>query len=231
MNKKVSAKKKVAVFDIDGTIFRNSLLIELHWAMVKAGIIPRSAIRTLDKKYWDWVTRKRSYEEYMWEVVSNFDEFVGGQSVSGLQRLARNVVKAQSNIVYRYTRDLIQKLSKTHILIAISGSPKAIVEEFTKAWKFDYYVATIHDEDKGYYTGKKSFIGYYDKEKTIRALCKQHGLSLANSIGVGDSKSDIGIFSAVASPICFNPTSELYAIAKRKKWKVVVERKDMIYKF
>ena len=33
----------------------------------------------------------------------------------------------------------------------------------------------------------------------------------------------------VENPICFNPNEKLYTEAKRQGWKVVVERKDVIY--
>ena len=33
----------------------------------------------------------------------------------------------------------------------------------------------------------------------------------------------------VERPICFNPSRELYKAAKRLGWKVVVERKDVVY--
>ena len=33
----------------------------------------------------------------------------------------------------------------------------------------------------------------------------------------------------VAQPICFNPNMNLYRYAKRYEWKVVVERKDVVY--
>jgi phosphoserine phosphatase len=33
----------------------------------------------------------------------------------------------------------------------------------------------------------------------------------------------------VETPICFNPNKKLYEYAKRSGWKIVVERKDVIY--
>jgi phosphoserine phosphatase len=109
---KSTKQKPVALFDIDGTIFRNSLFIELHWKMVKEGIIPRSAITKLDKKYWQWVTRQGTYEEYLEEVIASFNKFIKGVPVATMERLAKYVVKNQSNIVYRYTRSLIGSLRK-----------------------------------------------------------------------------------------------------------------------
>ncbi len=222
-------KKCIAVFDIDGTIFRNSLLIELHWKMVKAGIIPKESIKKLDRRYWEWVQRKGAYDDYLNEVIKSFDEFSVGQKVSVIKALARMVVKTQSSIVYRYTRDLVEQLRKTHVLIAISGSPKEIVEEFTRVWKFDHYVGSEHEIVNGKYTAGPKFIASHYKRAVLSDLIKRHGFSLKGSVGVGDTESDAGIFELVEKPICFNPTAGLYKMAKKKKWKVVVERKDAIY--
>jgi phosphoserine phosphatase len=48
-------------------------------------------------------------------------------------------------------------------------------------------------------------------------------------VGVGDTESDISFLELVEKPICFNPNKRLYTYAKRNDWKVVVERKDVIY--
>lgn len=222
-------KNKIAVFDIDGTIFRNSLLVELHWKMVRAGIIPKESIAKLDKRYWEWVKRKGNYDDYLNEVIKSFNEFSVGQKVSVIKQLARKVVKNQSSIVYRYTRDLIAKLSKTHTLIAISGSPKEIVEEFARVWKFDHFVGTQYEVIGGKYTNGPQFIASRHKREVLSGIVKSHGFTLKGSVGVGDTESDAGIFELVEKPICFNPTAGLYKMAKKKKWKIVVERKDMIY--
>lgn len=222
--------RPVAVFDIDGTIFRNSLLIELHWKMVKAGIIPRSAIAALDKKYWDWVRRKGSYDEYLLDVIESFNEFVVGVPVKTIRALARRVVKTQSSIVYRYTRDLIEELRKTHLLVAVSGSPEVVVSEFSKAWKFDYYIGTRHTITKGTYAEGPIWVASEDKESALHMLIKQHGFTLGKeSVGVGDTESDARIFELVNNPICMNPTSGLYRLAEKKGWKVILERKDAMY--
>lgn len=223
-------KKKVAIFDIDGTIFRNSLLIELHWKMVKVGIIPRSAIARLDKRYWQWVQRKGSYQDYLDDVIESFDEFVTGVPTSTVQQLARKVVKVQSSIVYRYTRALVEKLRKTHLLVAVSGSPQIVVGEFARAWKFDYYIGTQHQVRDGKFVGVKSWVASADKKEALRRLQKQYGFTLGRgSVGVGDTESDIPIFKLVDIPICFNPTSGLYKVAAKQGWLSVVERKDAIY--
>jgi phosphoserine phosphatase len=61
-----------------------------------------------------------------------------------------------------------------------------------------------------------------------RALEKEK-LQLAGSIAVGDTESDISMLTMVETPIAFNPNRLLYRHAKKHDWKIVVERKDVIY--
>jgi phosphoserine phosphatase len=68
-----------------------------------------------------------------------------------------------------------------------------------------------------------------NKANILRRFIENEHLSLADSYGVGDSESDIAFLTFVENPICFNPNSKLYAHGKKAGWKVVVERKDVIY--
>jgi HAD superfamily hydrolase (TIGR01490 family) len=224
-------KKPVAIFDIDGTIFRNSLLIELHWKMVKEGLIPRTAIKELDRRYWNWVTRKGSYDDYLQEVIDSFNRFINGVPTKTIQQYARQVVKVQSSIAYRYTRALVTKLQKTHLLVAVSGSPQIVVGEFARAWGFDYYIGTQHAVHNGKFTSGKIWVASENKQEALRRLQEQHGFTVGRgSVGVGDTESDIKILELVDVPICLNPTAGLYKLATRRGWLTVVERKDVIYK-
>ena len=68
-----------------------------------------------------------------------------------------------------------------------------------------------------------------DKSIILKRAVEKENLTLKGSIGVGDSEGDIALMKMVEIPICFNPNKLLYEEAKRHGWKVVVERKDMIY--
>lgn len=223
-------KRKLAVFDLDGTIFRNSLLIELHWELVKEGVFSRSVLHTLDRYYHNWVNRRGEYEDYLSQVIKLFDRQVVGIPAAVVRHAARRVVRQQKNIVYRFTRDLLQKIKKDHILIAISGSPVEAVREFTRYWKFDYVLGTEMEIKKGYYTGQKSVVHSLDKKGSLRTLLQAHGLvKQPLALAVGDTEADVGILELAAKPICFNPNQKLYQIAKKQHWEVVVERKNVIY--
>lgn len=70
--------KKVAIFDIDGTVFRSSLLIELTEALIKKGVFSLKLRKEYNQTHKNWLDRKGSYEEYINAVVVAFLKNIKG---------------------------------------------------------------------------------------------------------------------------------------------------------
>ena len=222
-------KKKLAVFDMDGTLFRNSLLIELHWKLIKEGVFPESVRAEVDQYYWAWVNRDGSYDDYLDKVIETYHQHIKGVPFEAIEKIAQEVVERQSSIVYVFTRDLIESLRETHTLLALSGSPKVMVSAFTKKWNFDHAIGTIFEIKDGLFTGEIDEIFVHRKEETLRKFMDEHGFSKEGSVGVGDTRSDVGLFNVVERAICINPEKELWEKAQKEDWEVYVERKNVIY--
>ena len=226
-------KTKVAVFDIDGTIFRSSLLIELTEALIEEGILPAKVRKLYAKAYKKWLDRKGDYRNYIDGVVLAFETNIRGVAYEDFFKVARKVMAFHQNRVYRYTRDLVRDLRKrSYYLLAISGSPTGIVQPFAKKLGFRKMYGRFYELDKrGRFTGKtlhSELIG--DKAKILKRAVEKEGLTLKNSIGVGDTEADIAFLKLVERPIAFNPNLKLYKYAKKAGWTIVTERKDVIYK-
>ena len=225
-------KKKVAIFDIDGTIFRSSLLVEFTEALIQEGIFPASMRVDYAKSYKRWLERRGPYEQYIADVVAAFNRDMRGVRHSDFDRVARAVVRFHKNRVYRYTRDMLRDLkNKNYFLLAISHSPKVILDHFGKDIGFDKIYGRIYEADtRGKLTGSTLYNDFIsDKSKVLERAIATENLTLKNSVGVGDTESDIAFLKMVSRPICFNPNATLYRHARRAGWKVVVERKDVIY--
>jgi HAD superfamily hydrolase (TIGR01490 family) len=223
---------KLAVFDIDGTIFRSSLVIELSHALVEAGIFPQAAKREIAKEYLAWLDRKGTYEAYINKVVKIYIKHISGKRYTKVKRIAENVIAYQKDRVYRYTRDLIKKLKKqSYFLVAISGSPSYIVEAYAKAIGFNLFFGTELEIKRGKFTGNiVSLDSAYNKAKIVKSLAaKYKSINLKKSLAVGDTESDVPMLSLVGQPIAFNPNMELAKVAQKRKWKIVVERKDVVF--
>lgn len=224
---------KVAIFDIDGTIFRSSLLIEVTEALIEAGIFPKAVRKGYSKAYKAWLDRKGSYDDYIDAVVAAFAKHIKGIRYQDFLKIAGKVVAGHKDRTYRYTRELARELKKKgYYLLALSKSPKGIVERFAKSLGFDKVYGFLYETDaRGRYTGKLMYEDLMsDKAKILQRFLAKEGLPLAGSVGVGDTESDIAFLKLVSRPICFNPNSKLYAHARKAGWEVVVERKDVVYR-
>jgi len=227
-------RKKLAVFDIDGTIFRSSLIVELTRAMIQAGVFSPRVAEQYAKDYKAWLDRKGPYEKYIDALVQTFRRNIRGVSRKKFQQITRQVAGFHRNRVYRFTRDLIKKLKRQrYYLLAISHSPKEAVQEFAKKFDFDKIYGVAGEVDKkGRFTGKILYEDLiFDKAQVLKRAVEKEKLTLRGSVGVGDTESDIAFLKMVARPICFNPNRKLYQYAKRSGWEIVVERKDVIYYF
>jgi HAD superfamily hydrolase (TIGR01490 family) len=227
-------KIPVACFDIDGTIFRSSLLIELVEQFVKEGVFPHDAKDDYLAQHQAWQSREGTYEVYIQALIDTFISHLKGVHYGELADIGRRVVAVHSKHVYRYTRDLLAELKEQgYYTIAISQSPKTILDEFCAQYGFDKVYGRMYEigpQDR--FTGvcvDEHLI--QNKANILKRIFERHPeLDADNSIAVGDTEGDIPLLETVSRPICFNPNQNLYAHAKRMNWDVVVERKDVIYK-
>ena len=121
--------------------------------------------------------------------------------------------------------------SNGYYLLGISHSPKFIVDGFGYELGFDKTYGTFYE------TGASDrFTGavidehlIMNKSAILKRAVEKESLTLVGSYGVGDTESDISMLELVETPIAFNPNRLLYRHAKKHEWKVVVERKDVIY--
>jgi HAD superfamily phosphoserine phosphatase-like hydrolase len=138
--------KKVAIFDIDGTIFRGSLLIELVEVLIERGIFKVELRRIYQNQKVQWLDRKGDYESYINAVVSVFMKNLKGVSYGDFKDAADTVVARYQDRTYRYTRDLVSDLKrKGYFLLAISHSPKGIVDSFCKKLGFNKMYGMIYE--------------------------------------------------------------------------------------
>lgn len=224
--------QKIAIFDIDGTIFRSSLLIEIVEALIKAEVFPKNARAHYELPYRKWLDREGIYEDYINAVVEVFVKNIKGVSYADFSEVSKKLIKEKKKMVYRYTRDLIIDLKKKdYFLLAVSQSPKGILDDFCNELGFDKVYGRFYELGPGdKFTGK--IIDEHlimNKASIIKRVLEKGNLTMENSIAVGDTDGDISMLEMVEKPICFNPNTKLYKYAKLNGWKIVVERKDVIY--
>lgn len=225
-------KDKLAIFDIDGTIFRKNLHFELINELAWMKVFPREARNELTEIYTNWLKHEGTYEDYRKALVKLYAEHIKGCSKEAVLKASKLLVPFHAKRTYIYAERLIKQLrAENYHLLVISGSPVEVVEEYNRQYlKFDAAFGSVYAvDDKGFYTGEASFEPSRDKGSLVEQYLYEHKLSLAHSYGIGDTGSDTSFLELVEHPIAFNPNQNLKAVAEEKGWKIVVEKKDVIY--
>lgn len=223
--------KKFAVFDIDGTLIRWQLYHAIVDALANKKLLGQKAKKTLNEARMVWKRREypdafRGYERALIQV---YEEALPRLTTEQFDTTVEEVAKEYKEQVYTYTRQLAKDLrARGYTLLAISGSHEELVGHIARQYGFDDWVGTRYVRKDNKFTGEK-FVASKDKKAVLERLVNKHRLSFKDSIGVGDSKSDVAFLEMVDQPIAFNPDRELFDIARKNYWKIVIERKNVVY--
>jgi HAD superfamily hydrolase (TIGR01490 family) len=223
--------RKFAVFDIDGTLIRWQLYHAMTDALAKEGHVDQALYQTTKDARMLWKRRAyaESFKVYEAKLIKTYESVLKSITPDQLEKVTQRVFDEYKDQVYIYTRDLIRSLrAKDYALLAISGSQVEIVSKIVDYYGFDDYVGTVYKVAAGRFTGAKT-IGSADKALVLKELVKKHGLSFRGSAAVGDSASDISMLELVETAIAFNPEKKLFEQATEQGWKIVIERKNVIY--
>ena len=227
----MSIGKKFAVFDIDGTVARWQFLHAINDQLAQDGYISADQYQPVRDARMTWKKRdhSKSFQEYEKALVKVWEKTLPRLTTTELADVVDKVFDHYKDQTYTYTRNLIRELkAKNYLMLIISGAPSEIVTKFAEYYGFDDYIGTEHPHKNGKYTGE-ILLRIHDKHETMQQLIAKHNLSMRGSIGVGDTGGDIGFLEAVEQPIAFNPDGKLFEHAKAQGWKIVVERKSVIY--
>ena len=226
-------KRKVAIFDVDGTIFRSSLVIHLTEALIGAELFPSAVRQEYSKHERDWLARNGAYEDYINALVATFMANIKGVAYADFARITEEVVDRERTKLYKFTRDLVAELKgEGYFLLAVSHSPKHALDVFLAELGFDKVYGRVYEVGpENRLTGVVTDLHLIEnKANIVRRAIDKNNLTLEGSIAVGDTEGDISMLELVERPIAFNPNAKLYKHAKRMGWEIVVERKDVIYK-
>lgn len=223
--------KKFAVFDIDGTLIRWQLYHAVVDKLAATGALGKDAQQQLHQARMVWKRREHpdAFKTYEKSLIQVYESALPHIKPALFDQLVRDVIAEYKDQVYTYTRDLIKQLKQqNYVLLAISGSHQELVNEVASYYGFDDCIGTDYHRNERGFSGEK-FIASSDKKKVLHSLVDKHSLSFENSVAVGDSGSDVAMLELVELAIAFNPDQVLLQAAKNNGWKIVIERKNVVY--
>lgn len=228
-----------AFFDIDGTIFRNSLMIEHFKKLISFEVIDPTIWYTQVKKtYMEWESRYGDFEHYLDVLANVYLEELKGVKKDYIEYIAAHVINVNGDMVYKYSRDRIEwHKEQGHKVFFVSGSPDFLVSKMAEKYEVTEYRGSLYEvDDDNRFTGE--IVKMWDsksKQGAIDELIDKYDVDLDKSYAYGDTPGDLSMLRMMGNPIAINPNRDLFISIRddeelSKKTTIVVERKNIVYK-
>ena len=215
-----------AFFDIDGTIARESLMIEHFKRLIKYEILDESIwVDNVKQLYMEYVNRYGAYDAYIEALSEKYRSDLKGFDVRYNKFIAEQSIRKVFERVYVFSRNQLEfHRSNGHLIFFISGSPDFLVKEMAEKYNVTEFRATKYLYDEyGKFTGE------------IVPMWHSEGIDTEKSYAYGDTTGDLSMLRRFGNAYTINPSKKLLERIKKdeelsKKVNVIVERKDVIYK-
>ena len=230
--------KTAAFFDIDGTLFRESLMVEHFKKLLRYEVLDEALWHSrIKRNFENWQKRRGNYDDYMLELASIYMKSMKGLERSKMEFITNQVVDLKGDRVYMYTRNRIEwHKNQGHSVIFISGSPDYLVRKMAERYGITDCMGTRYllDEDDRYTGEVEQMWDSKSKRRAIDHFVQKYDIDLDASYAYGDTMGDLSMLQLVGNPVAINPTRELLTHLKddaelRSKVDLAVERKDVIY--
>ncbi len=231
-------KNIAAFFDIDGTLYREALSVELFKKLSKNAIIPEYRwLEEIRPIYNNWVTRIGEYNAYMDVLSKVYTESIIGLNKNVLSFLAKQVIEDHGERLFKYTKSRIQFHREAgHKIIFISGTPSELAQYLAAKLDVTDYIASVYmTDDNNNYTGEILPMWKNENKKhALSSFVEKYNVDLSESYAYGDTGADVDMLSSVGHPTAVNPTRDLIEGVRmceelKKKIQIIIERKDVIY--
>ena len=228
-----------AFFDIDGTIARESLMIEHFKRLIKYEILDESVwVDNVKQLYMEYVNRYGAYDAYIEALSEKYRSDLKGFDIKYNKFIAEQSIKKVFKRVYVFSRNQLEfHKANGHLIFFISGSPDFLVKEMAEKYDVTEFRATkyLYDED-GKFTGEIVPMWHSEeKDEVCNEIIEKYNIDIEKSYAYGDTTGDLSMLRRFGNAYTINPSNKLLQRIKNdeelsKKVNIIVERKDVIYK-
>ena len=216
-------KKKVAFFDVDGTLLKSTIVHCYVW-------MQSSRIPFFLKQLWligflpkivyylilDSISRTRFNQVF----YRNYR----GLEVAEMKALATKMFEdyIRPKIFSEAVSQIQEHKDEGIDVVLVTGSLDFVVQPIADYLGVDTVLAPQLREENGQFAGElttEPLIGE-EKARAVRSYADQHEISLEESYAYGDSGSDLPMLECVGNPVAVNPSKALHQKALESGWEI-----------
>jgi HAD superfamily phosphoserine phosphatase-like hydrolase len=215
-------KKRLAVFDFDGTLSKGYSAIEfMNYLVGKKSYPQKNHAEQMDLMD-QHRQGKLSYADWCLKWGETWAAGLKGQNFNDISEHAQTFFQGFKKNIYPESYGIVRLLKDDDYHVAcLSLGAIEIIALAAENLGMDEAYGTATSVDDGIYTGKilTNLHSPGGKEAMMKKLLADYLPD--RSIGMGDSDSDIEFMGLARIPVAANPSEKLRQYAKRKNWTVL----------
>ena len=202
-----------AFFDIDGTIARESLMIEHFKRLIKYEILDESVwVDDVKQLYMEYVNRYGAYDAYIEALSEKYRSDLRGFDIRYNKFIAEQSIKKVFERVYVFSRNQLEfHKANGHLIFFISGSPDFLVKEMAEKYDVTEFRATkyLFDEN-GKFTGEIVPMWHSEgKDEVCNEIIEKYNIDVEKSYAYGDTTGDLSMLRRFGNAYTINPSKRL----------------------
>jgi len=214
-------KTKVALFDIDGTVYEDYTIFPLAEYQLRKKIINKSCLDELYKDLKFYKTGRLDYETSVANLLIHWAKGLKEVSYKMVLGQAKRFFEGEGNKFFPFFKPVVALLEKKYDIYFVTAGPRFVAQASSELYKITGFISSELETKDGFFTGRVriSLAKREEKRVAIKKLLRGHDTK--HSFAFGDAEGDIEMLNSVEFPICINPTLGLREIAIRKNWQII----------
>jgi HAD superfamily hydrolase (TIGR01490 family) len=217
--------KRIAIFDIDGTLLKENTSIILLKSLYKDKKI---SLWTLIKaKYYNYLFRKNKFSI---EDMRKYSlKFMKGWNKNELEKYCKKIF--EEKIKDKLLTEIIEKINyhknKKYLIILLTTAPELISNHIKEYVKADFSINSIIQSKNGIITGEFDKLCFENNKYVfLKEFLIKKKINLNKSYFYTDSYTDLKVLKLVEFPIAVNPDKSLKDFAEKKGWDIITPQNE-----
>lgn len=210
--------KKLALFDIDGVIYKGHLIFDIIQDSEKKGIISSGVWEKILFEIEEYKSGRKNYKEAADGMLEAYAKALCGLSYKDLFKHSYEYISSNKERVFEYFPKVLTELKKKYDVYFVTTNFQFTAGVYARRIGVKNYVSSIAEVKGGKFTGKVE-LSLGGNKGIVEKLIKKYGKE--GSIAFGDSENDADMLRKVQYPFVFEPNEKLVKICKENSWKVV----------
>lgn len=214
---------RLAILDVDGTLYPGALGVEFLRALVASGICDRERGQPVFDLLHQYRAGAVDFATMSVHAYRLFAAALKDCACVDVDRVARETWQRERARLFPFANDLVRILEAGGCVpVLISGSPQEVVRLLAGELGIVQFCGAIFSQRDGVYTGEVELASAVlgNKQLILSTMIGRQGVNWRDSLAIGDSPTDAALFELVGGPVAFEPDPALRSLAVDRGWAI-----------